>query len=163
MGLSPAERDQLIQRYAAGPALLRAALDRVPPDLHQWRPAPGEFSAHEVVVHCADSETLSHGRIRFVLAEREPVIQGYDEPRWAVELDYHNHPEDLALAAVEAVRANTTPLLRSLPDAAWEKTGRHTESGPYSAEDWLRIYAAHLEDHARQIDAILAARSGAAV
>jgi hypothetical protein len=35
--------------------------------------------------------------------------------------------------------------------------GRHTASGPYAAEDWLRIYAAHLEDHAAQIDANVAA------
>src|SRR5215468_9835812 len=35
--------------------------------------------------------------------------------------------------------------------------GTHTESGPYSAEEWLRIYAEHLEIHARQIDANVAA------
>ena len=29
--------------------------------------------------------------------------------------------------------------------------------GRYGAEDWLRIYAAHLEDHAAQIDANVAA------
>ena len=34
----------------------------------------------------------------------------------------------------------------------WKKQGRHTESGPYTPEDWLRIYAAHLEGHARQIE-----------
>jgi len=28
----------------------------------------------------------------------------------------------------------------------------HTESGPYTALDWLRIYATHLEGHARQIE-----------
>jgi hypothetical protein len=44
------------------------------------------------------------------------------------------------------------PLLRGMSDADWAKAGRHTESGPYSAEDWLRVYAAHLEGHARQIE-----------
>lgn len=37
------------------------------------------------------------------------------------------------------------------------KRGRHTESGPYTAEDWLRVYAEHLEAHARQIEANAAA------
>jgi hypothetical protein len=37
-------------------------------------------------------------------------------------------------------------------EADWAKAGRHTESGPYGAEDWLRIYAAHLDGHARQIE-----------
>jgi hypothetical protein len=35
--------------------------------------------------------------------------------------------------------------------------GRHTESGRSSAEDWLAIYAEHLEIHASQIDANVAA------
>ena len=48
-------------------------------------------------------------------------------------------------------------MQRRLPEAAWQRAGRHTESGPYSAEDWLRIYAEHLEGHAQQIEANLAA------
>jgi hypothetical protein len=58
---------------------------------------------------------------------------------------------------VDAVRANTTALLRRLPEEAWGRVGRHTQSGRYAAEDWLRIYAAHLEDHSRQIEANVAA------
>ena len=64
---------------------------------------------------------------------------------------------DVALAAVDSVRANTAALLRRLPDSAWSKVGRHTESGRYTAEDWLTIYADHLENHARQIEANVAA------
>ena len=56
-----------------------------------------------------------------------------------------------ALVTVEAVRANTVPILESLTDADWKKMGTHTESGPYGAEDWLRSYGPHLEVHAAQI------------
>ena len=55
------------------------------------------------------------------------------------------------------MRANTAAVIRRLPDSAWEREGRHTESGRYTAEDWLKIYAAHLEDHSRQIESNLAA------
>ena len=157
MSLTRADRDKLIQQYADGPARLRAAFAAVPADARQWRPKPGEWSAHEVVVHCADSETQSASRIRVVLSENDPVIQGYDEAQWARDFDYHAHPLDVALMAVDAVRANTTALLRRLPEIAWTKVGRHTESGRYTAEDWLTIYADHLENHARQIEANLAA------
>ncbi|MBI4594191.1 MAG: DinB family protein, partial [Candidatus Rokubacteria bacterium] len=151
------ERQRLIGQYADGPRRLRAALATVPADAMQWRPKPGEWSAHEVICHCADSETNGAGRIRFLVSEKDPVIMGYDEAQWARDLDYHAHPRDTALATVEAVRANTTALIRRLPDAAWQKEGRHTESGRYTAEDWLRIYAEHLEIHARQIEANVAA------
>lgn len=147
------ERAALIARYAAGPARLRAALDMAPAlDALTWRPGPDEWSAHEVAVHCADSEMNAALRIRYLVAEREPVLQGYDEFSWATKLDYAGHPLSLALAAVDAVRAHTAPLLRALPGDAWEHRGTHTESGVYTAEDWLRIYAAHLEEHAEQIE-----------
>ena len=155
--LTARERATLIEQYADGPRRLRAAFEAVPPAARQWRPAPGEWSAHEVVVHCADSETQSASRIRVLVADRDPVIQGYDEAAWAREFDYHAHPLDIALDTVAAVRGNTTALLRRLPEAAWAKVGRHTESGRYGAEDWLTIYAEHLEVHTRQIEANVAA------
>ena len=62
-----------------------------------------------------------------------------------------------ALATVVAVRANTVPLLRALPEAAWSRIGRHSEMGTYTVEGWLGIYAEHVEVHARQIEANLAA------
>ena len=152
MPLSRAERDALIEQYARGPARLRAALATVPAEALKWRPAPKEWSAHEIVCHCADSETNSYARIRFLLAERDPLIQGYDQDHWATTFDYHGHPIEPALATVEGVRANTAELIRRLPDEAWAREGRHTESGRYTGEDWLKIYADHLEGHARQIE-----------
>ena len=153
MALSRAERQTLIRRYAEGPPRLRAALAAVPQEALQWRPKPGEWSAHEVVVHCADSETNAAARIRYLAAEADPVILGYDEAEWARRFDYHKHPLEPALALVEAVRANTAALLVRMPEEAWQRVGRHTESGRYAAEDWLTIYAEHLEGHARQIEA----------
>jgi hypothetical protein len=90
-----------------------------------------------------------------LLVEKDPVIVGYDQAAWAVGLDYHAHPLEPALATVAAVRGNTAVLLRRLADAAWLREGRHTESGRYTADDWLRTYAEHLEIHARQIEANL--------
>lgn len=157
MALSPAEREAFIKLYAEGAARLKTALAAVPAEALQWRPMPGEWSAHEVVVHCADSETNAAARIRYLAAEADPLILGYDEAGWARRLDYHQHPLEPALALVEAVRANTAALIRRLPEDAWQKVGRHTESGTYAAEDWLKIYAEHLEIHARQIEANVAA------
>ena len=157
MALSADEREGLMRRYAEGPARIKAALAKVPEEARKWRPGPGQWSAHEVVCHCADSEMNAAARIRFLAAEKQPTIQGYDEKVWAQALDYHNHPLEPALATVEAVRANTVALLRHMPDGIWSRTGTHTESGHYSAEDWLNIYAKHLEGHSSQIERNLAA------
>lgn len=156
--VTPQERASLIQRYADGPSRLEQALARVPKAALQWRPAPGKWSAHEVIVHCADSETNAHMRVRFLTAETEPLVLGYDQDTWAVSFDYHAHPLEPALATIRAVRANTVPLLQRLSETQWMKSGRHTEyQDPYRVETWLRIYAEHLEVHARQIERNVAA------
>jgi nuclear transport factor 2 (NTF2) superfamily protein len=161
MALAPGEKDDLIRRYEQGPAKLRAAFGKLPERAHQWRPAPDRWSAHEVICHCADAETNAAWRIRHVIAEKEPVVQGYDQAKWAREFDYHSHPLAPAFALIESVRANTAALIRRLPEEAWERAGRHTESGPYTASDWLRIYAEHLEKHSRQIEGNLMAWNSA--
>ena len=151
------QREVLIQTYADGPAKLRAAVAEAPEAMRKWRPEAGEFSVHEVAVHCADSETNSHGRIRYLVAEDDATILGYDPDAWAQKFSYHDHPLDAALLTVEAVRANTVPILRRMSDADWASTGTHTESGAYTAEDWLRTYAAHLEQHTLQVQGVVAA------
>lgn len=155
--MSPPERLTLIERYAQGPRLLRQALARVPAEALQWRPAPARWSAHEVVCHCADSETISSTRIRFLVGEDRPRILGYDQDHWARLFDYHSLPLDLALRQIDQVRAWTTDLIRRLPDSAWSREGTHSQSGSYGAEIWLRTYAEHLELHARQIERNVAA------
>lgn len=145
------ERQALIARYADGVRLLKEALAQVPAAAMQWRPGPGKWSVHEIIVHCADSETNSAMRIRYLVAEPDPVIIGYDQDRWAREFDYHGFPLDVALAQILSVRAYTVACISRLSDAAWDRVGRHTESGPFSAMDWLRTYSEHLEIHVRQI------------
>lgn len=157
MSLTAAEREAMIARYAAGPAALRTALALVPEAARQWRPAPDEFSVHEVICHCADSELNAAARLRYLLTSENPTIVGYDPGEWARVLRYHDHPLTIALATVEAVRKNTLPIISRLPEEAWARVGTHTESGRYTVEDWLGIYAAHLEEHTAQVEGALAA------
>jgi len=150
-------RNAYLRRYEEGSGLLRRAWEEVPAEVRTWRPGEGKWSAHEVVVHCADSETYSAIRIRLLLAEPEPLIVGYDENVWAQRFDYHASDPELALHLVETVRAHTSAMLARLPDSAWGRMGRHSHSGPYGTDDWLRSYGEHLELHAAQIRRNLAA------
>lgn len=157
MPLEAAARRALLERYRTGPALLGRAWQDLPVEARGWRPAEGCWSAQEVLVHCADSETYAAIRIRLLLAERDPLIVGYDENEWARRFDYPAADPDLALHLVETVRAHTAATLARVPEEAWGRTGRHTQSGPYGTDDWLRTYAEHLEIHAAQIRRNLAA------
>jgi hypothetical protein len=128
--MTPAQRAALIQRYQDGPGILEAALAKVPSEALKFRPAPGKWTVHEVIIHCADSETNSHMRIRYLLGEDDALIVGYDQDRWANVLGYHDLPLEPALATVRAVRANTMPLLRRLTEEQWKPDRAATPSIP---------------------------------
>src|SRR5205823_1765485 len=90
-------------------------------------------------------------RLRKLLAEPHPIVWGYDQEGWASALHYNTRDFAPALDAFRAARATTLQLLRAMTDGDWERQGWHSESGPYGAAAWLRIYAAHAHDHAAQI------------
>jgi hypothetical protein len=154
---SDAERRRLIDRYAEGPARLRAAIESVPAEARRWRPAEGKWTAHEIVCHCADAEINAAMRVRYLLCERDPLIQAYDQDAWAKELRYHDFPLEPSLEAVRATRTHTANLLRTLSPEDWKKTGRHSESGVWDVDKWLTIYSEHVHRHSEQIDRALAA------
>ncbi len=144
-------RAELLQRYREGPDELEAAVAGMTEAQLDRRPGPGEWTPREVVNHCADSETMACIRLRKLLAEEGPLIQGYDQAEWARRLHYSRRPIAPALAAVRAARATSLSILELLDEPDWKRAGTHSESGPYSVEKWLEIYAAHCHDHAQQI------------
>jgi hypothetical protein len=159
MAMTKAERERWIERYGNGVAVLQAALAQVPGDALRFKPAPDKWSVHEIVAHCADSETNAAMRIRYLVGEERPAIQGYDQNRWVRALSYETQSLELALAQVTVVRSWTAALLRALPEDAWARAGTHSEmpGQEYGATTWLEIYGEHLDVHARQIGRNVAA------
>jgi hypothetical protein len=152
------ERARLIEQYRAGIDQVQEALAGVTEtELDRRPPEPDGWTARQVVHHLADSEAMAYTRLRRLVADDEPVvIAGYDEPVWARRLHY-DRPIEPSLAVLRAVRTSSLQLLEALTDADWSRTGTHSESGPYSVDRWLEIYAGHCHDHA---DQIRAARGG---
>jgi hypothetical protein len=149
--MSPEERKELIERYAAGYDEVAASLKGFPEAAMTAHPLPGKWSAQEIVHHLADSETASALRLRRLLAEDKPLIQGYDQDEYAVRLKYNERDIAPALEAFRAARATTAQLLALMTEDDWKREGQHTESGRYTTEAWLEIYAAHAHNHAAQI------------
>ena len=145
-----ADRAALIATYKEGADVIAKALEGMSEADLDRRPSPDGWTAREVVHHLADAETRSAVRLRQLLAETNPTIQGYDEELYAKKLAY-DRPIAASVTLVKAVRAATAELLDTLADADFARSGTHTESGAYSVETWLELYAAHGHDHAAQI------------
>ena len=126
-------------------------MEGFPPDLLTAHPIAGKWSAAEIVHHLADSETTSALRLRRLLVEDRPLIQGYDQNEFAAKLHYNEREVAPALEAFRGARGTTGQLLDLMTEDDWRREGTHSESGSYTMEDWLRIYAAHAHNHAAQI------------
>ena len=158
--MTPEERSALIRQYAAGYDEVVSALNDFPAESLGARVITGKWTAREIVHHLGDSETTSAIRIRRLLVEENPLIQGYDQDEFATRLRYNERDMEPALEAFRYARASTVPLLEIMTEEDWQRTGTHSESGAYTTEDWLRIYAAHAHNHASQIRRLREALGG---
>src|SRR6059058_4424795 len=156
------ERERFIAQYKAGYDEVANALEGFPADKLAAHPIAGKWSTAEIVHHLADSETTSGLRLRRLLAEDHPLIQGYDQDTYAARLNYNQREIGPSLDALRGARASTAQLFDFMGDEDWQREGTHSESGSYSAEDWLKIYAAHAHNHAAQISRLREALSESA-
>ena len=148
--MDPEARKKLVDQYKDGYRAVTEALAGATEAELDAHPAPGKWSAREIVHHLADSEMTSAIRVRLLLAADRPSIAGYDENEFARRLHY-DRPIGASLVAFEAARRTTAEILDRITDADWAREGTHTEVGRYTMDRWLEIYAAHAHNHAAQI------------
>ena len=69
-------RTELIEHYRTGTADLTDALAGITAEELDRPQADGEWTARQVVHHLADGEAMSFTRLRRLVADDQPVIQG---------------------------------------------------------------------------------------
>ena len=142
-------RKQLIDTYRDGHRAVMDALDGIR-DEDLDHAAGDEWTPREIAHHLADSEMMSAIRLRRLIAEDSPVLAGYDEALFAKALT-RDRPIAPSIEAMRWAREASLQILERLTDAEWERKATHAESGAYSVDKWLEIYAKHPHEHAAQI------------
>ena len=146
------ERNEKIELYGRGHDLLIEALKEIPFEMWKFKPELNEWSVYEVLIHLADSETNAALRARKLLVEPGGTLMGYDQEKWTAELNYHEQSYEDALEIVRLVRTTTYELLKKQPDQVFDHWVKHPEyEEPYTFENWLNIYSAHIPGHIDQI------------
>ena len=135
--------------------LIRAAGDRL-----RDRPEATEWSVIECLGHLVDSEFVASARMRWILAEDEPEIVGYDQDRWVDCLRHRDDDPEELVTLFEALRASNLRLWAQTPVADRERFGRHSERGPESYGLIVRLGAGHDRFHLAQAGRALAAVRG---
>ena len=146
------ERNEKIELYGRGYDLLKAALAEVPLEAMKFKPAPTEWSVHEIIVHIADSESNAALRARKLIVEPGGGIMAYDQDKWTDTLKYHEHNIEDALEVTRLVRKTTYELLKRQPEEVFTHSIVHPEfDEPYTFDKWVDIYSAHIPGHVEQI------------
>lgn len=111
----------------------------------------GGWSLRQTVHHVADSHMNSLTRFKLALTEDEPpTIRPYYEDRWA-ELADNRLPIDVSLKIIEGIHERWTRILESMSDADFEREFVHPETGPWTLEKVLALYAWHSRHHTAHI------------
>src|SRR5579863_827121 len=111
----------------ATPGRLELSLKDSSPEALNRSPAPGKWSVHDVLCHLADCEVVFAFRLRQALAEDHPVVQPFDQDRWAAT--YAHYDAHMALAAFSALRQWNLALIGGLKPADFSKPLNHPERG----------------------------------
>ena len=138
---------QLIDRYEAEAGDLRTVVAGLSREQLLAKPVPGTWSIQQNVIHMVDCELVFCDRMKRIIAMENPALPGFDENKYAAELHYADQEANVACDVFEKNRQLMLSVLRKLPDAAFERTGTHSERGKQTLTDVLRYAVDHLQHH----------------
>ena len=115
---------------------------------------PGGWTVRQTVHHIADSHANSLIRFKLALTEDEvPTIRPYYEDRWA-ELGDSRLPIDVSLKMLDAIHSRWIALLNSMSEAEYQKKFIHPETGEWTLDAALALYAWHSQHHTAHITSL---------
>lgn len=124
------------------------------------RPAPGKWSAAEIVTHLADCEIVLGWRVRQILSAPGTPLQAFDQDAWAASGHYEKRDGRKSLELFRMLREQNLALLKTLAPEQWKHHGMHAERGVETIEHLVRLMAGHDLNHLAQVERILAAKKG---
>lgn len=117
-------------------------------------PAPGKWSAAEIVCHLADCELVFGFRLRQTLAEDGPTVQPFDQDKWAAT--YRGIAAGHALEVFSALRGWNLRLLETTLPAAASRPVVHPERGAMTFQTIVETMAGHDLNHLGQLKRLAA-------
>ena len=143
--------EALIERYAIGGHVLRMAVRDLTPEQLQARPGPEPWSIAEIVGHLADSDLILSNRMKWVIAEDNPVLPVADEAAWVERLGSHDVDVAEAVDLFDLNRKAMTRILNRLNASDFARVGQHTTRGKVTLAELLVTTASHLDHHLRYL------------
>ncbi len=145
---------ELLALLAAAPARMAQSTAALSAAQLRAAPAPGQWSANDILAHLRACADVWGGGIARILAEDEPVFRAVNPRTWINQTDYPQLEFAPSLAAYTAQREALLAVLESLPPEAWLRgatvkgAGKTLRRTVLSYAEWL---ANHERSHLKQI------------
>jgi len=140
-------RDAVHARLDSQLDALDLVLAGATPALLDARPASGDWSARENLVHLARHATVFLERLARILAEERPRLGRYraeDDPDWP---QWSGLPLDETLRRLADVRSRLIAWVKGLTPEQLARTGLHPAFGPMTIPQWLEFFLLHEAHH----------------
>jgi len=151
--ITPELRDSRIAVITDLPARLREAVAGLDDRQLDTPYREGGWTVRQVVHHVPDSHANALIRFKLALTEDTPTIRPYMEDRWA-DLGDAKLPVDVSLNLLEAIHERWVALLHSMSFSDYQKEFIHPESGQWTLDGALAMYAWHSEHHTAHITSL---------
>lgn len=158
---SSSRPDELIDRLQNAVVGLLAEIDSLPSTDAYARSATDEWSVAEILAHLVEMLPYWADQARAVAAraqDGEPFGRTHDDPERIAAVRDHARDDVWELAiGVRTSLHRTVVMLRTIPDADWQRTGRHARRGEMSVTQIVEQFLSeHAEEHAQQFRAVVA-------
>lgn len=131
---------------------LARIVQSIPADRLIAAPAPGKWSARDIVAHLADTEIVFAYRLRQALAEDHHVIQPFDQDMWSK--GYESCDAASAVAVFSTVRSWNLILIGQMSAEDLARPVTHPERGTMTIRTVVETMGGHDINHLRQLAAI---------
>jgi len=151
---SPEGRRTRLQTILDLPQKLADAVNGLSEEQLDTEYRPGGWTVRQTVHHIADSHLNSVIRFKLALTEDEPpTIRPYYEDRWA-ELADSKLPIDVSMKMINGIHTKWSTLLGSMTDDDFQRKFIHPETGEWTLEGALALYAWHSLHHTAHITSL---------
>lgn len=140
--------EQILSLLAAGPSRIAEYTAGLGEAQLHTAPAPGEWSANEVLAHLRSCADVWGKCIRTILDENKPTIRAVNPRTWIRDTDYLEQDFQPSLQVFTVQRADLLAILKPLRSKSWSRSATITGAGK-PLERTVLFYAEWMATHER--------------
>jgi hypothetical protein len=115
------------------------------------RPSPGVWSPLEYACHVRDVHRVFAGRLASMLEHEDPLLEGWDQDRAAVEASYGEQQPAVVVEELLAAAQRAATGYAGVDGDRWDRTGRRADGAVFTVASLGRYQLHDVVHHLRDV------------